>query len=97
VCSSPGGRVGSGMQFMTEPQPFWMVEPDRCRDLFATNVTGYFLLSRAVAPVMARAGTGKIVNVSVASTDSDGITDARVNATDFANGARPTRGSGESR
>jgi NAD(P)-dependent dehydrogenase (short-subunit alcohol dehydrogenase family) len=172
-------NAGIGMQtvnprFMTEPQPFWMVEPDRFRDLFATNVTGYFLLSRAVTPVMARAGTGKIVNVSVsettmrragffpygpsraatdslshvmaadlagtgvtvnliapggatatgmvpdavgddvrsglldpaimgppirwlASTDSDGITDARVIATDFANGARPTRGSGESR
>jgi NAD(P)-dependent dehydrogenase (short-subunit alcohol dehydrogenase family) len=172
-------NAGIGMQtvnprFMTEPQPFWMVEPDRFRDLFATNVTGYFLLAREVAPVMARAGTGKIVNVSVsetttrragffpygpsraatdsashvmaadlagtgvtvnllapggatatgmvpdevadnvraglldpaimgppirwlASTESDGITDYRVIATDFANGVRPPPGIGESR
>jgi gluconate 5-dehydrogenase len=152
---------------MTDPQPFWTVEPDRFRDLFETNVTGYFLLARAVAPAMAQAGRGKIINVSVneattrrtgfapygpsraatdslshvmaadlagtgvtvnllapgggtatgmipdevgddvrsglldpaimgppirwlASADSDGITDCRVVATDFADGARPT-------
>jgi NAD(P)-dependent dehydrogenase (short-subunit alcohol dehydrogenase family) len=164
-------NAGIGMRtvnprFMTDPQPFWTVEPDRFRDLFATNVTGYFLLARAVAPVMTQAGKGKIVNVSVseattrrggfapygpsraatdslshvmaadlagtgvtvnllapggatatgmvpdevgadvraglldpaimgppirwlASADSDGITDCRVVATDFANGLRP--------
>jgi gluconate 5-dehydrogenase len=165
-------NAGIGMRtvnrrFMTDPQPFWMVEPDRFRDLFATNVTGYFLLARVVAPEMAEAGSGKIINVSVnettmrrtgfapygpsraatdslshvmaadlagtgvtvnllapggavatgmipddvgedlraglldpaimgppirwlASTDSDGITDCRVTATDFADGIRPT-------
>jgi gluconate 5-dehydrogenase len=66
-------NAGIGMQtvnrrFMTDPQPFWMVEPDRFRDLFATNVTGYFLLARVVAPVMVQAGKGKIVNVSVSET-----------------------------
>ncbi len=167
-------NAGIGMRtvnrrFMTDPQPFWTVEPDRFRDLFATNVTGYFLLARAVAPVMAQAGRGKIINVSVseattrragfapygpsraatdslshvmaadlagtgvtvnllapgggtatgmipgevgedvraglldpaimgppirwlASADSDGITDCRVIATEFADGARPTAG-----
>jgi NAD(P)-dependent dehydrogenase (short-subunit alcohol dehydrogenase family) len=165
-------NAGIGMRtvnprFMTDPQPFWNVEPDRFRDLFATNVTGYFLLARAVAPVMVQAGKGKIINVSInettmrrsgffpygpsraatdsashimaadladtgvtvnllapggatatgmipdevgedvraglldprimgppmrwlASADSDGITDCRVVATDFANGIRPT-------
>jgi gluconate 5-dehydrogenase len=165
-------NAGIGMRtvnprFMTDPQPFWAVEPDRFRDLFETNVTGYFLLARAVAPAMAQAGRGKIINVSVneattrragfapygpsraatdslshvmaadlagtgvtvnllapgggtatgmipdevgddvrsglldpaimgppirwlASADSDGITDCRVVATDFADGARPT-------
>ena len=44
-------NAGIGMRtvnprFMTDPQPFWIVEPDRFRDLFATNVTGYFLLAR---------------------------------------------------
>jgi NAD(P)-dependent dehydrogenase (short-subunit alcohol dehydrogenase family) len=63
-------NAGIGMrtvnrQFMTDPQPFWTVEPDRFRDLFTTNVTGYFLLARSVAPMMARAGRGKIINVSV--------------------------------
>jgi NAD(P)-dependent dehydrogenase (short-subunit alcohol dehydrogenase family) len=66
-------NAGIGMRtvnrrFMTDPQPFWTVEPDRFRDLFATNVTGYFLLARAVAPAMTRAGKGKIVNVSVSET-----------------------------
>jgi NAD(P)-dependent dehydrogenase (short-subunit alcohol dehydrogenase family) len=56
-------NAGIGMRtvnprFMTDPQPFWIVEPDRFRDLFATNVTGYLLLARAVAPVMAQAGKG---------------------------------------
>jgi NAD(P)-dependent dehydrogenase (short-subunit alcohol dehydrogenase family) len=165
-------NAGIGMRtvnrrFMTDPKPFWTVEPDRFRDLFATNVTGYFLLARAVAPVMTLAGKGKIINVSVnettmrragfapygpsraatdslshvmaadlagtgvtvnllapggatatgmvpddvgedvraglldpaimgppirwlASADSDGITDCRVVATDFADGIRPT-------
>jgi NAD(P)-dependent dehydrogenase (short-subunit alcohol dehydrogenase family) len=66
-------NAGIGMQtvnprFMTDPQPFWNVEPDRFRDLFATNVTGYFLLARAVAPMMAQAGEGKIINVSVSES-----------------------------
>jgi gluconate 5-dehydrogenase len=63
-------NAGIGMRtinrrFMTDPQPFWTVEPEGFRDLFATNVTGYFLLARLVAPVMAQAGKGKIINVSV--------------------------------
>src|SRR5579859_4437869 len=35
--------------FMTEPAGFWQVSPDGFRDLFATNVLGYFLVARAVA------------------------------------------------
>jgi NAD(P)-dependent dehydrogenase (short-subunit alcohol dehydrogenase family) len=63
-------NAGIGMRtvnprFLTDPQPFWRVEPDGFRELFATNVTGYFLLARAVAPMMAGAGQGKIINVSV--------------------------------
>ena len=66
-------NAGVGMRtvnprFMTNPQPFWTVEPDRFRDLFATNVTGYFLLARVVAPAMVQAGRGKIINVSVNET-----------------------------
>jgi NAD(P)-dependent dehydrogenase (short-subunit alcohol dehydrogenase family) len=63
-------NAGIGMRtvnrrFMSDPQPFWTVEPDLFRDLFATNVTGYFLLARAVATLMIQAGKGKIINVSV--------------------------------
>jgi len=66
-------NAGIGMRtvnrrFMTDPQPFWAVEPDRFSDLFATNVTGYFLLARVVAPVMVQRGKGKIINISVSET-----------------------------
>jgi gluconate 5-dehydrogenase len=66
-------NAGIGMRtvnprFLTDPKPFWLVEPDRFRDLFATNVTGYFLLARTLAPMMVRAGQGKIINVSVSET-----------------------------
>ena len=63
-------NAGIGMrtvnpQFMTEPVGFWQVSPDSFRDLFATNVLGYFLVARAVVPHMLAAGHGKIVNISV--------------------------------
>jgi gluconate 5-dehydrogenase len=66
-------NAGIGMRtinrrFMTDPQPFWTVEPNRFRDLIETNVTGYFLLARLVAPMMIQAGKGKIVNISVSET-----------------------------
>jgi gluconate 5-dehydrogenase len=66
-------NAGIGMQtvnrrFLTDPQPFWRVDPDGFRDLFETNVTGYFLLARALAPVMVAAEKGKIINVSVSET-----------------------------
>jgi gluconate 5-dehydrogenase len=74
-------NAGIGMRtvnprFMTHPQPFWRVEPERFRDLIATNVTGYFLLARAVAPAMVSAGAGKIINVSIneATTRRAGFT-----------------------
>ncbi len=63
-------NAGIGMRtvnprFMTDPQPFWMVDPERFRDLFTTNVTGYFLVARAVVPAMLRAGGGKVINISI--------------------------------
>jgi NAD(P)-dependent dehydrogenase (short-subunit alcohol dehydrogenase family) len=63
-------NAGIGMRtvnphFMTEPAGFWQVSPDGFRDLFATNVLGYFLVARAVVPHMLEAGHGKIVNISV--------------------------------
>lgn len=66
-------NAGIGMRtvnpdFMTEPAGFWRVSPDGFRDLFATNVLGYFLVARAVVPHMLQAGHGKIVNISVNET-----------------------------
>ncbi len=63
-------NAGIGMRtvnpdFMTKPAGFWHVSPDGFRDLFSTNVLGYFLVARAVVPLMLAAGHGKIVNISV--------------------------------
>lgn len=63
-------NAGIGMRtvnprFMTHPQPFWEVPPDGFRALIDTNLTGYFLVAREVAPRMLAAGGGRIVNISV--------------------------------
>ena len=63
-------NAGRGMRyvretFMTEPTRFWEVEPDTWRMVIDTNVNGPFLMARAVAPHLIRAGWGRIINVSV--------------------------------
>ncbi|RFU61769.1 SDR family NAD(P)-dependent oxidoreductase [Peribacillus glennii] len=63
-------NAGIGMKtvnpnFLTEPQPFFRVPPEGFRDLMDTNVTGYFLTSRAFAPLMVQQGKGKIINISM--------------------------------
>ena len=63
-------NAGIGMRtvnprFLTDPQPFWAVSPDGFRDLVATNLTGYFLVSREVVPRLLSAGGGRVVNVSM--------------------------------
>ncbi|HEY6494414.1 MAG TPA: SDR family oxidoreductase [Trebonia sp.] len=63
-------NAGIGMRtvnprFMTEPHGFWTVPPAGFRDVIATNLTGYFLVARAVTPRMLDAGRGRIVNVSM--------------------------------
>lgn len=63
-------NAGIGMRtvnpdFMTEPRGFWTVPPGGFRDVIATNLTGYFLVAREVAPRMLDAGHGRIVNVSM--------------------------------
>jgi NAD(P)-dependent dehydrogenase (short-subunit alcohol dehydrogenase family) len=62
-------NAGIGMRtvnprFLTDPQPFWAVSPDGFRDVVATNLTGYFLVARAVVPRLLSAGSGRVVNVS---------------------------------
>ena len=63
-------NAGIGMRtvnpdFMSESRGFWTVPPDGFRDVIATNLTGYFLVSREVTPLMLAAGGGRIVNISV--------------------------------
>jgi NAD(P)-dependent dehydrogenase (short-subunit alcohol dehydrogenase family) len=63
-------NAGIGMRtvnprFMVEPHGFWTVPAAGFRDVIATNLTGYFLVARAVTPRMLKAGGGRIVNVSM--------------------------------
>jgi NAD(P)-dependent dehydrogenase (short-subunit alcohol dehydrogenase family) len=63
-------NAGIGMRtvnprFLTEPQPFWAVPPAGFRDMVETNLTGYFLVARAVVPHMLQNGGGRVVNVSM--------------------------------
>ncbi len=72
-----GGRLdllvnnaGRGMRyvsetFLTEPTHFWETDPEVWRMVIDTNVNGPFLMARACAPVMIRAGAGRIVNISM--------------------------------
>lgn len=63
-------NAGLGMRsvnprFFSEPQGFWHVSPDGFRAVIETNLTGYFLLARAVVPTMLGRRSGRIVNISV--------------------------------
>jgi NAD(P)-dependent dehydrogenase (short-subunit alcohol dehydrogenase family) len=66
-------NAGIGMRtvnprFLAHEQPFWEVDPDGFRDVFATKVTGVFLVARAVVPRMRAAGGGRIVNISMSES-----------------------------
>jgi NAD(P)-dependent dehydrogenase (short-subunit alcohol dehydrogenase family) len=63
-------NAGIGMRtvnprFMTHPQAFWEVPAEGFRAVIETNLIGYFLVAREVAPRMLAAGGGRIVNISV--------------------------------
>jgi NAD(P)-dependent dehydrogenase (short-subunit alcohol dehydrogenase family) len=63
-------NAGIGMRtvnprFMIEPLGFWQVPADGFRAVIDTNLTGYFLVAREVAPRMLDAGGGRIVNISM--------------------------------
>jgi gluconate 5-dehydrogenase len=63
-------NAGIGMRtvnprFMTHPQGFWEVSAGGFRAVIETNLTGYFLVARAVTSRMLAAGGGRIVNISV--------------------------------
>jgi NAD(P)-dependent dehydrogenase (short-subunit alcohol dehydrogenase family) len=62
------GMLSVNSRFPAYAQPFWEVAPSGFRDVFATKVTGLFLVSRAIAPRMRDAGAGRIVNVSMSES-----------------------------
>lgn len=63
-------NAGIGMRtvnphFMTDPMPFFRVSPVGFTDVIATNLTGYFLVSRAFAELFLRQGHGRFVNITM--------------------------------
>ncbi|HEY4151605.1 MAG TPA: SDR family oxidoreductase [Chitinophagaceae bacterium] len=63
-------NAGIGMQtvnprFLTDPKPFWEISSSGFRDLIDTNLTGYFLVAKAVVPRFLKTGGGRIINISV--------------------------------
>jgi gluconate 5-dehydrogenase len=62
------GMLAVNARFPASPQPFWECPPSGFRDVFATKVTGTFLVARAVAPLMLGAGSGRIVNISMSES-----------------------------
>jgi 3-oxoacyl-[acyl-carrier protein] reductase len=63
-------NAGRGMKyvspaFMTEPTRFWEIDPKIWRMVIDTNVTGVFLMTRAVVPYLLKQGWGRIINVSM--------------------------------
>jgi NAD(P)-dependent dehydrogenase (short-subunit alcohol dehydrogenase family) len=54
--------------FLTDPMPFWEVPPDGFRAVVEANLTGYFLLARAVVPRMLAGGGGRVVNIAVSES-----------------------------
>jgi NAD(P)-dependent dehydrogenase (short-subunit alcohol dehydrogenase family) len=63
-------NAGLGMssvnpRFLSHPQGFWEVPVAGFREIVDTNLTGYFLMSRAITPRMLAVGSGRIVNIAV--------------------------------
>ena len=63
-------NAGRGMlfvspHFLTEPTRFWQVDPATWKMIIDTNVTGPFLMARAVAPHMLSRKTGAIINLTM--------------------------------
>src|SRR3954447_12585885 len=63
-------NAGTGMRtvnprFMTEPQPFWELQPAGFRDTLETKAAGTCLVAREVVPRMLGAGGGRGVTISM--------------------------------
>ena len=63
-------NAGIGMRtvnpaFLSQPLPFHLVPVERFTDLIATNLTGYFLVAKAFAPLLIAQGHGAFVNITM--------------------------------
>jgi NAD(P)-dependent dehydrogenase (short-subunit alcohol dehydrogenase family) len=63
-------NAGRGMRFVSEnfldtPTKFWQTDPAVWRMIVDTNVTGPFLMARAVVPHMLKQHWGRIINISM--------------------------------
>ncbi len=63
-------NAGRGMRLVSEnfldtPTKFWQTDPAVWRMIVDTNVTGPFLMARAVAPHMLKQRWGRIINISM--------------------------------
>jgi 3-oxoacyl-[acyl-carrier protein] reductase len=63
-------NAGRGMRFVSEkfldtPTKFWQTDPVVWRMIVDTNVTGPFLMARAVLPHMLEQRWGRIINISM--------------------------------
>ncbi len=65
VNNAARGMIEVDQGFLSQPQPFWRIDPDLWRSLVDTNVNGPFLLARTVVPVMLEQGWGRVINVSI--------------------------------
>jgi gluconate 5-dehydrogenase len=65
VCNAGIGMRTVNPDFLTDPQPFWKVEPAGFRDVVETKVTGTFLVAREVVPRMLARGFGRVVVISM--------------------------------
>ena len=59
--------IGNNAPGMSGAAHFWEVPAATFRNVVETDFTGYFLVSRAFVPMMLRAGTGRVVNVSTST------------------------------
>ncbi|MDP4256532.1 MAG: SDR family oxidoreductase, partial [Bacteroidota bacterium] len=66
-------NAGIGMQtvnprFLTDPKPFWEISSSGFREMIDTNLTGYFLMAKAVTPLLLKTGHGRIINIDVSES-----------------------------
>lgn len=65
VNNAARGMNAVSPDYVTSPPPFWEVYPEVWQTVIATNLTGPFLMARAVVPHMLRRHSGSIINMSM--------------------------------